>query len=223
MPRETKETNHVGTMGRNHKRNPKPENNEPKTSADVQPISKNPNPTVNKQLAKQGNIKPNLERKTTYPKSLDNPPLAQRRTPFCLGRRGGKEPAGQSHRSIPYSSSVVEGPYRPGEGQAEIPSGRSVTEPALSKCVATERNNRMPTGTTASRSACPVRGRGGRSEIPTASPTHCAHGHSRKNQPIRREQGPRGGRGGAMPHKRALAVTDISKKIPCVRYVCVAP
>ena len=53
-----------------------------------------------------------------------------------------------------------------------------------------------------------MRGRGGRSETPTASPNHCARGHSRENQPIRREQGPGGGRGGAMPHKRALAVTE---------------
>ena len=56
--------------------------------------------------------------------------------------------------------------------------------------------------------ACPVRGRGGRSETPTTSPNHCARSHSRDNQPIRREQGPGGGRGGAMPLKRALAVTE---------------
>ena len=53
-----------------------------------------------------------------------------------------------------------------------------------------------------------MKGRGGRSETPTASPNHCARGHSRENQPIRREQGLGGGRGGAMPHKRALAVTE---------------
>ena len=52
-----------------------------------------------------------------------------------------------------------------------------------------------------------MKGRGGRSATPTASPNHCARSHSRENQPIRREQGPRGGRCGAMPHKRALAVT----------------
>ena len=103
----------------------------------------------------------------------------------------------------------MKAPYRLGKGQAEIPSGRSGTEPALSKCVATERTDRMPTGTTASRSACLVRGRGSRSESPTASPTHCASGHSRKNQPIRKEQGPRGGRGGVVPHKRAWAVTEL--------------
>ena len=47
------ERNHIGTMGRNYKRNPKPEYDEPKTSADVQPISKNPNPTVNKREDKE--------------------------------------------------------------------------------------------------------------------------------------------------------------------------
>ena len=41
----------------------------------------------------------------------------------------------------------MEGPYRLGEAQAAIPSGRSVTEPALSRCVATERKDRRPTGT----------------------------------------------------------------------------
>ena len=139
------ETN-TGTMGRNYRRNPKPEYHEPKTSTDVQPIRKKPQPTVNKQLAKQGNIKPNLERKTKYTKPVSNPPTAQRRTPFCLSRGGAQEPAGQSHRTTPHSSSVEEGPYRPGEGQVVIPSGRSVTEPALSKCVAAERRIRRPTG-----------------------------------------------------------------------------
>ena len=53
IPRETMERNHIGTMGRNYKRNPKPEYNEPKTSADVQPISKNTNPIVNKRETKK--------------------------------------------------------------------------------------------------------------------------------------------------------------------------
>ena len=52
-----------------------------------------------------------------------------------------------------------------------------------------------------------MRGRGGRSETPTTSPNHCARGHSRENRPIRRKQGPGGGRGGAMPHREHLAVT----------------
>ena len=41
----------------------------------------------------------------------------------------------------------MEGPHGPGEWQAVIPSGRSITKPALSECVATERKNRRPTGT----------------------------------------------------------------------------
>ena len=63
-------------MGRNYKRNPRPENIEPKTSADVQSIRKTPQPTVKKQFAKQGNIKPNLERKTTYTKNHRQPTLS---------------------------------------------------------------------------------------------------------------------------------------------------
>ena len=53
IPWETMERNHIGTMGRNYKRNPKPEYNETITSAEVQPISKNPNPTVNKRENKE--------------------------------------------------------------------------------------------------------------------------------------------------------------------------
>ena len=41
----------------------------------------------------------------------------------------------------------MEGPYRPGEGQAVIRSWRSITEAALTRCVATERKDRRPTGT----------------------------------------------------------------------------
>ena len=63
-------------------------------------------------------------------------------------------------------------------------------------------------------SACPVRGRGGRSETPTTSPNHCARGHSRENQPIRREQGPRGRRGGAMPHReRWLYLSHMTRPV----------
>ena len=53
-----------------------------------------------------------------------------------------------------------------------------------------------------------MNGRGSRSETPTASPNHCPRGHSRENKPIRREQGPGGGCGRAMPHERMLAVTE---------------
>ena len=53
IPEETMERNHIGTMGRSYKRILKPEYNEPKTSADVQPISKNPNQTVNKRENKE--------------------------------------------------------------------------------------------------------------------------------------------------------------------------
>ena len=53
IPQETMERNHIGTMGRNYKRNPKPEYNEPKTSADVQPIGKNTYPKVNKRESKK--------------------------------------------------------------------------------------------------------------------------------------------------------------------------
>ena len=108
MSRETEETNLIGTLGRNYKKNPKPENNEPNNLPRGAAHKEIPRPTVNKQLAKQGNIKPNLERKTTYTKPVDNPPLAQRRTPFSLGRGGAQEPAGQSQRSTLYSSSVSE-------------------------------------------------------------------------------------------------------------------
>ena len=51
-----------------------------------------------------------------------------------------------------------------------------------------------------------MRGRGGRSETPTTRPNHCVGDNSNRDQPIRREQGPGGGHGGAMPHKERLAV-----------------
>jgi len=47
------ERNHIGTMGNNYRRNPKPENNEPKTSTEVQPVRKNPNPRVTKREDKE--------------------------------------------------------------------------------------------------------------------------------------------------------------------------
>ena len=53
IPWETIEGNPIGTTGRNYKEHPKPEYNVPKTSADVQPISKNPNPTVNEREDKE--------------------------------------------------------------------------------------------------------------------------------------------------------------------------
>ena len=40
-------------MGRNYRRNSKPEYNKPNTSADVQPVRKNPTPTVNKRENKE--------------------------------------------------------------------------------------------------------------------------------------------------------------------------
>ena len=57
-----------------------------------------------------------------------------------------------------------------------------------------------------------MKGRGARSETPTASPNHCVRDNSSGDQPFRREQGPGGGRGGAMPHKRALAGTEPQDK-----------
>ena len=59
----------------------------------------------------------------------------------------------------------------------------------------------------ASRDACPVKGRGGRSESPTTSLNHSVRDNSSGDQPIISEQGPGGGRGEVMSHKRALAVT----------------
>ena len=109
----------------------------------------------------------------------------------------------QHHTQVP----LMEGSHGPGEGQAAIPSGRSVTESALSRCVATENVRLYTQRNRTSRSACPVRGKGGRSKSPTTSPHHCAPGHSRENWPIRREQGPGRGHGRAMPHKECLAVT----------------
>ena len=52
-----------------------------------------------------------------------------------------------------------------------------------------------------------MRARGGRSETPTTRPNHCVRNNSSRDQPIRREQGPGGGRGGTMPDKERLAVT----------------
>ena len=106
MSRETKETNHIGTMGRNYTENPRPGVGSPKNFCRRAADKKIPHPTVNKQLVKQENIKPNLESNTTYTKPIDNPPLAQGRTQFRLDRGCAKEPAGQSHKSTPYSSSV---------------------------------------------------------------------------------------------------------------------
>ena len=59
----------------------------------------------------------------------------------------------------------------------------------------------------ASVGACPVKGRGGRSETPTANPNHCLRDNSSGDQPMIREQGPKRLRGRAMSHKGALAVT----------------
>ena len=70
------------------------------------------------------------------------------------------------------------------------------------------RRNRRSTGNWTRKRACPIKGRGGRSETPTTSPDHCVRDKSRRNQPIIREQGPRGGCGGAVPHERALAITE---------------
>ena len=135
MSRETKETNHISTMGGNYKRNPKPENIELKTSADVQPIRKSPSRQWTNNSRNKETSRSIYKGKQHIPKTVDNPPLAQRHIPFCPSRRGTQEPAGQSHSTTPHTSSKVEGPYRLGEGQAVIPSGRSITEPALSRYV----------------------------------------------------------------------------------------
>jgi hypothetical protein len=48
-------------MGRNYKKNHRPENNEPINLHRRATRKKKPNPTVNKQLAKQGNHQAHLE------------------------------------------------------------------------------------------------------------------------------------------------------------------
>ena len=76
---ETMERNHIGTMDRNYKRNPKPEYNEPKMAADVQPISKDPNPTVNKREDKE----------SSSPASEEPPTPNPERTSLCHSQMGG--------------------------------------------------------------------------------------------------------------------------------------
>ena len=50
---ETKNRCPIGTISRNYRRNPKPELSEPKTSVEVQPMSKNPDLTVDKREDKE--------------------------------------------------------------------------------------------------------------------------------------------------------------------------
>ena len=64
------ERNHIGTMGRNYKRNPKPEYNEPKNLRRRATHKYRPQPD-SEQKRKQRNIKPSYQ-ETTNIKPVDN-------------------------------------------------------------------------------------------------------------------------------------------------------
>ena len=185
----------------NYKRKYRPEYNDPKTSADVQPIRRNPNPTVNN---RENVRKPpaRLERKHQNPRNVDNPPLAHSRPHSDESGNGSRSQQDKVMASTAHTWADSTREVKPGRRGKRNPRGRSESQPTHRKCVSGQGKERRPTGNLTGGGACPARDRG-RSMIPLETrEVHqhaCSHARSQLVI-IMREQRP-SGEGSRVPAK----------------------